>query len=131
MTNINIKIGDAYLLETPPNVPHLFITIAPTSNNKYLFVNLTTRKEWSDTTCILQPNTIGMPSYVRSDSVIAYQRAREMDARELNLEVCVGSRVPKCTFPPDILDKIQKGGLASNRIEPRFKRALKRFLNIP
>jgi hypothetical protein len=55
----------------------------------------------------------------------------QSDVLRQHLEVCVGSRIPKCTFPPDILDKIQKGGLASNRIEPRFKRALKRFLNIP
>ena len=79
----------------------------------------------------MQPSTTGMPSYVRYESVIAYQHAREMDDRELDLEICVGSRIPKCTFPPDILDKIQQGFLASNRVEPRYKRALKRFLNIP
>lgn len=130
MTSINIEIGDAFLLVTPPNVPHLFIAIAPTSNNKYLFVNLTTRKDWSDTTCILQPNTTGMPSYVKKESVIAYQEAREMDAHELYLKICEGSRIPKCTFPPDILDTVQKGFLASNRVAPIHKRALKRFLGI-
>ena len=131
MTSINIEIGDAFLLEIPPKVPHLFIAIAPTSNNKYLFVNLTTRKDWSDTTCILQPNTTGMPSFVKRESVIAYQEAREMDAHELHLKISEVSRIPKCTFLPDILDTVQQGFLASNRVAPIHKRALKRFLNIP
>lgn len=130
MASININLGDAFLLETPPNGQHLYIAIAPTTNNKYLFVNLTTRKSGSETTCILQPNTTGMPSYVKAESVIAYQYAREMDARQLDLEICIGSRIPKCTFPLDILDKIQRGGLASKRIAPMYKRAIKRFLGI-
>ncbi|NUN66925.1 hypothetical protein HCU40_19735 (plasmid) [Pseudanabaena biceps] len=130
MASININLGDAFLLETPPNGQHLYIAIAPTTNSKYLFVNLTTCKTGSETTCILQPNTTGMPSYVKAESAIAYQYAREMDARQLDLEICVGSRIPKCTFPIDILKKIQQGGVASKRIAPMYKRALKRFLGI-
>lgn len=130
MTIININLGDAFLLETPPNGQHLYIAIAPTNNNKHLFVNLTTRKYASETTCILLPNTKGMPSYVKAESVIAYQYAREMDTCELALKICVGSRIPKCNFPSDILDKVQQGFLASRRVEPRHKRALREFLNI-
>jgi len=131
MTSININVGDAFLLETPPNGQHLYIAIASTTNNKYLFVNLTTRRSRSETACILQPNTAGMPSYVKAESVIAYEFAREIDANQLAIEICEGSRIPKCTFPPHILDKIQQGGEASKRIEPRHKRALKQFLGIP
>jgi hypothetical protein len=107
MTRININLGDAFLLETPPNGQHLYIAIAPTLENKYLFVNLTTRKSCSETACILQPNTTGMPSFIKTESVIAYQYAREIDTCQLNLEICVGSRIPKCTFPSDILSQIQ------------------------
>jgi hypothetical protein len=131
MTSININLGDAFLLETPPNGQHLYIAIAPTTDNKYLFVNLTTRKSRSETACILQPNTTGMPSYIKVESAIAYQYAREMDARQLDLEICVGSRIPKCTFPLDILSQIQQGGVFSNRIELRHKRVLRQFLGIP
>ena len=129
MTSININVGDAFLLETS-NVPHLYVAIASTTNNKYLFVNLTTLRARSETTCILQPNTAGMPSYVKAESVIAYEFAREVDANQLAIDICEGSRIPKCTFPPDILDKIQQGGVISNRIEPRYKGALKQFLGI-
>ena len=89
---------------------------------------MTTRRARSETTCILQPNTAGMPSYVKSESVIAYEFARELDANQLAIDICEGSRIPKCTFPPDILDQIQQGGVASNRIAPIYKRALKYYL---
>ncbi len=120
MASININLGDAFLVETPPNGQHLYMAIAPPTNPKYLFVNLTTCKTGSETTCILQPKTTGMPSYVKAESAIAYQYAREMDARQLDLEICVGSRIPKCTFPLDILGKIQQGGIASKRIAPIY-----------
>ena len=38
MTNISINLGDALLIDTPPNGQHLYIAIAKTWNNKYLFV---------------------------------------------------------------------------------------------
>ncbi|NMF61137.1 hypothetical protein [Pseudanabaena yagii] len=42
----------------------------------------------------MQPNTTGMPSYVKAELAIAYQYTREMDARQLDLEICIGSRIP-------------------------------------
>ncbi|NJL88833.1 MAG: hypothetical protein HC916_02775 [Coleofasciculaceae cyanobacterium SM2_1_6] len=130
MTSINIQLGDAFLLETPPNYQHLYIAIAKTSDTNYLFVNLTKRRDNSEATCILQPNTAGMPSYVKAESVIAYQFARELDASQLALDICEGSRIPKCCFPADILLKIQQGGIASKRLPKIYKKALKRFLGV-
>ena len=130
MMSININIGDAFLLETPPNYQHLYIAIAPTSNNKYLFVNLTKRRSIYETVCVLQPNTVGMPSYVKAESVIAYRFARELDASQLALNICEGSRIPKCCFPADILLKIQQRGIASRQLPKIYKKALKRFLGV-
>ena len=48
MTGINVNLGDAFLLETPPNDQHLYIAIAKTSAEKYLFVNVTTRRAKSE-----------------------------------------------------------------------------------
>lgn len=132
MASINIKIGDAFLLETPPNVPHLYIAIASTENDKYLFVNLTTRRPNSEIACILLPDTEGMPSYVKAESIIDYRfkYVCELDTNELARRICVGSRIPKCTFPPDILEKIQVGGLISKRLQNMHKDALKKFLDL-
>ena len=41
MASISINLGDAFLLDTPPYGEHLYIAIAKTSENKYLFVNVT------------------------------------------------------------------------------------------
>ncbi|MCY7331582.1 MAG: hypothetical protein LH649_02755 [Pseudanabaena sp. CAN_BIN31] len=130
MTITTINLGDAFLLGTDPNGNHLFVAIAPTSNSRYVFVSLTTRRKNSETACVLLPTTAGAPSFIKVESVIAYVFAREMDTDELNRAVCAGSRTPYCQFPPIVLNKIQYGGVASTEIEPRFKRALKSFLGI-
>jgi len=130
MASIKINLGDAFLLETPPNGQHLYVAIAPTTNGKYLFANLTTRRPNSETACILLPNATGMPSYVRAESVIAYGSnfIRELDANQLDSQICVGSNRPKCTFPPDILTQIQLGGLKSKRLPKMYREYIRSAL---
>jgi hypothetical protein len=72
MASITINLGDAFLLDTPPNNQHLYIAIAQTSESNYLFVNVTTRRPNSEATCVLIPG-VGVPSFVVRESVIAYQ----------------------------------------------------------
>lgn len=72
MASLSINLGDAFLLDTPPNGKHLYIAIAPISNSEYLFVNVTTRRPNSETTCILLPGS-DVPSFIVRESVIAYQ----------------------------------------------------------
>lgn len=130
MSDININLGDAFLLETPPNGQHLFIAIAPTSNNKYLFVNLTKRRNNSESACILIPATEGMPSFITHESVIAYKHVREMGSCDLTRVICKDSRIPKCQFPANILSQIQQGGIKSKQLPKKEKKALKQFLGI-
>jgi hypothetical protein len=127
----NINLGDAFLMETPPNDQHLYIAIARTSENKYLFVNVTARRERSDLSCILQPNTADMPSFIKKESVINYRDVREMDGNQLARVICPGSNIPKCRFPPHILSQIQQGGVVSKRLPAIYKTALKAFLQLP
>ncbi|MBE9037556.1 hypothetical protein [aff. Roholtiella sp. LEGE 12411] len=48
MASITINLGDAFLLDTPPNSEHLYIAIAQTSGKDYLFVNITNPKKPSE-----------------------------------------------------------------------------------
>jgi hypothetical protein len=57
MASITINLGDAFLIDTPPNGEHLYIAIAQTSENNYLFVNVTTRRNNSEASCILMPGS--------------------------------------------------------------------------
>lgn len=129
MTNISINLGDAFLIDTPPNGQHLYVAIAETNNNKYLFVNVTTKRPNSDTSCILQPNS-AMPNFIVRESVIAYQFAREIDSNTLAVLITPGSPIPKGSFNQNTLLQIQLGGINSKRLKKKYKKALKDFLGI-
>ncbi|MEO0375403.1 MAG: hypothetical protein AAF329_12420 [Cyanobacteria bacterium P01_A01_bin.17] len=127
---MSINLGDAFLLDTPPNAQHLYIAIAKTAESKYLFVNVTSRRPKSETACVLLPGP-EVPNFVVRESVVAYQFAREMDAAELAKLITVGSPIPKGTCSKAVLKRIQQGGLISKRLKNRYKTALKAFLEIP
>ncbi|MEH1918374.1 hypothetical protein [Nostoc sp.] len=129
MASITINLGDAFLLDTPPNSEHLYIAIAQTSGSNYLFVNVTTRRLNSETSCVLLPGS-GIPSFIVHESVIAYQFAREMDATQLAGLITIGSPIPKGTCSMAVITQIQQGGLVSKRLKKRYKTALKAFLGI-
>jgi hypothetical protein len=129
MDSITINLGDAFLIDTPPNGQHLYIAIAKTNASKYLFVNVTTRNERSETTCILLPSP-DVPSFIVNESVIAYFFAIEIDPTELSQRITSGSPIPKGFCSPAILSQIQQGGLISRRLKNKYKTALKNFLGI-
>ncbi|MEM9540599.1 MAG: hypothetical protein AAGA60_13990 [Cyanobacteria bacterium P01_E01_bin.42] len=128
MASIAISVGDAFLIDTPPNAQHLYIAIAQISETHYLFVNVTSRPIRSDTSCILQPGE-GI-QFIKRESFIAYKFAREMDATQLATEIMPNSPIPKEIVPPDILSRIQQGGLKSKLLKNRYKKALKAFLDL-
>lgn len=129
MASIIINLGDAFLLDTPPNSEHLYIAIAQTSESSYLFVNVTSRRPNSEDACILLPGS-GVPSFIIRESVIAYQFAREINATELAGLITAGSPIPKGSCSVAVLAHIQQGGLVSKRLKNRYKVALKGFLGI-
>lgn len=130
MSSITINLGDAFLIDTPPNGEHLYIAIAQTSRSRYLFVNVTTRRDKSETACVLLPGS-GVPSFITRESIVAYRFAREMDATELSGLITIGSPIPKGSCSMAILTQIQQGGLVSKQLKNRHKAALKAFLGIP
>jgi hypothetical protein len=128
-SSITIHLGDAFLLDIPTTGnEHLYIAIAQTENDKFLFVNVTTRRSKSETACILNPG-VGVPKFIKNESVIAYQYAREMNATQLESLMTTGSPIPKDSCSADILGKIQQGGLVSKRLPKKFKKALRQFLD--
>ncbi|NJM47479.1 MAG: hypothetical protein HC860_16025 [Alkalinema sp. RU_4_3] len=129
MLSIVINVGDAFLIDTPPNSQHLYIAIAQTSENQFLFVNVTTRRENSETACILLPGP-DMLAFVTHESVVAYKYAREISIEELAVLVTPGSPIPKDTCSPSVLIQIQQGGLISKRLKNRYKIALRAFLGL-
>ncbi|WP_071192123.1 hypothetical protein [Trichormus sp. NMC-1] len=129
MGSIIINLGDVFLIDTPPKDKHFYVVIAKTSGDKYLFVNLTDKKNITDHSCVLVPNP-SLPNFIVKESVIAYNFAREWNATELSQWITSGSPIPKSSFSPDVLLQIQQGGLISRRLAKKYKTILQKLLGI-
>jgi hypothetical protein len=129
MADISINLGDAFLLDTPPNGMHLHIAIAQIAENMYLFVNTTTPRENSDMSCVLNPG-LGVPDFIVHKSVIVYKRAREISTTALTNLITKGSCLPKGCFSDSVLLQIQQGGLTSKRLPNKYKTVLKALFDI-
>ena len=129
MASISINIGDAFLLTTPPNDRHLYIAIAQIANDSYLFVNATTRRENSETTCILTPS-VDLPDFIRNESVIVYKYAREISVVDIDKLIVQGECTRKGCCATTIVAQIQQGGLVSKRLANKYKTALKACLEV-
>ena len=124
-----IKLGDAFLLETPPNGMHLYIAIVPTDNYRYLFINMSKRKPNSDISCILKPG-LAVPNFITQESVVVYKYAREFSAEEISSLIESGVCQPKGSCSPNILYKIQMVGTLSKQIKNKYKKIIKEHLNL-
>ncbi len=124
MADISVNLGDAFLLDTPPNGMHLYIAIAQVSENVYLFVNATTPRENSEMVCVLKPG-LGMSDFITHESVIVYKYAREINTTALNDLISKGSCFQKGRFSESVLLQIQQGGLTSKRLPNKYKSILK------
>lgn len=129
MSSGSLELGDAFLFDTPPNGMHLFIAIAPIATDKFLFVNTTSPKENSDTSCIIKPG-LDVPKFIIHESVIAYKYAREININKLFELIDIGSCKPKGFCSPSILLDIQQGAIKSKQIPKKYKNAVKIHLGI-
>lgn len=105
MAGITIQMGDAFLISTPPSGAHLYIAIAPTADNRYLFINVTTRRRKSESVCILMPGP-DVPPFIKKESVVAYKYALELSPQALALVVMPNSPIPKGVVSASVLKQI-------------------------
>jgi hypothetical protein len=123
-----LNAGDTFLLSTPPNDKHLFVAIAPTQSGKYLCVNVTSKRNNSDTSCVLQQ---GDHPFIRHDSVINYKKAREVDPSVIQNQINRGNCIQHQPVSPSLLNRIQQGGINSTRLKNKYKNYLNSFLSSP
>ena len=129
MASVSIRLGDAFLIKTPPKGNHLYVAIAKTSKTRYLFVSINSRQPKSETVCILEPGP-GVPNFIVHESVVNYRFARELNAKDLAKLMPTGSRAAKGSCSHKVLRQIQEGGIASKRLKNRYKHALKDFMDL-
>ena len=128
MASVSIRLGDAFLIQTPPKGKHLYVAIAKTTKTRYLFVSINSRQPTSETACILQPGP-DVPDFIIHESVINYRFARELNTKDLAKLMPTGNRTAKGHCSHQILKRIQEGGLVSKRLKNRYKHALKDFMD--
>jgi len=123
-----LNIGDTFLLSTPPNDMHLFFVISPTQNGNCLCVNVTTQRNNSDTSCVLQN---GDHPFITHDSAVDYKRAREVNPAAIQNLINNGNCYQRDPASDAVLNKIQQGGINSTRLKKKYKNALRTYLNNP
>ena len=96
---------------------HLYIVISPVVKRKVLLVNITSKKESSDLSCILNK---GDHEFIRHESVVNYADATDADIRKVLWAIACNLFKPQKPVSPDLLIEIQKGALISEAFKPKY-----------
>lgn len=115
-----ITAGDTYLISTPPDyqTEHLFIIIITIDDDEALIVNITTKKENSDMSCII---TTGDHDFITHDSVINYKDAIKTKIKLLKTNIENNNITPHSPVSEDLLQRILKGASNSEFLPKEFK----------
>ncbi len=120
-----IRAGAAFWIKYQSSRHHLYfaVTSARTADDPVLLVNATTRRDTSDTTCVILPNE---HPRIKNESVIEYGRAIVCRARDLvelpSVWPDLYCRVEDAS--PSLLRRIQDGGLLSPRLADKHRQLL-------
>jgi len=116
-------LGDAYMLRKPgQQTEHLWVLVtrAHPDNGQAIMVNITTLRERSDTTTVLQP---GEHPFIDRPSVVFYADARPVDPGALDRAVAGGCGRTHGAFAPPVLARIQAGMELSPMTPKKMKEA--------
>lgn len=107
-----IVTGYAFLAPTPPyDTRHLYIVIAIIGEDKALFVNVTTKRENRDDTCILREND---HDFIKHDSVINYGDAKIAQISKIEEAISGGIFTTQAPVSDKLLKRILRGALNSS-----------------
>lgn len=119
-----IKPGVTFLSPNPDYpTEHLYIIISPIIEERVLFVNVTTKKESSDTTCILKK---GDHPFIRHDSVINYGDAKDTEVKLIKKAIETKLFALQDPISDALLKRIQQGALTSPAFTPKYLKYIPR-----
>ncbi len=118
-----IAPGFTFLSPTPEyNTNHLFIVISVnTDKTKAFFVNVTTKKESSDTSCVLK---VGDHEFITRDSVINYADATVSEIDKLEQAIKMNVIKPHKPTTGDLLNRVLKGAFNSEALPKGYLKYL-------
>jgi hypothetical protein len=119
-------VGKCFYYDTFPNDEHLFVVVSPSLNREgwFLCVNITTKRDGSDTTCEVYQNE--HPNLPKPVSVVVYGQARELPIALIQ-RLTETQQVPKMSDA--LLLRIQQAPLTDySRLKKAFKNAIVAYL---
>jgi hypothetical protein len=122
--NFDCACGSSFFLSG-----HLWIVItaASTWSEDVIIVNLTTKRQNSDTTVILK---LGDHSFIKHDTVVSYADARKVAKSSIIDRVRKRYFEPSDDFTDDIIQKIQRGLLISPHTPKYVKKFYKQLVSM-
>lgn len=112
--------GFTFLSETPSSSSeHLYVILFPPIDGRVLFVNVTTQKHNSDSTCVLK---VGEHPFLTHDSVINYADAADATLNQVNKAISMNVFKPHAPFSASLLKRVQGGAAASKAFPPKYRK---------
>jgi hypothetical protein len=126
-----IELGDAFIVQTPPNAWHLYAIIASISDNSYLLVSITTSNTQvdPDKDCVINPG-IDAPEFIVCQSTVAYSYARVVRENDIRKFVRSGEWQYNGRFSEEYVWQMQLKGACSKQIKHKYKTVLQKILDI-
>jgi hypothetical protein len=122
-------VGNCFYYQTPPAEDHLFVVLAPSREHADAFVcvNITARREGSDTTCELLRGEY--QELTEPVSIPLYGFARELPLALIS-RLMREQQLPK--IGDELLLRIQRAAaLETSRMKKQYRRAVREYLNPP
>lgn len=121
-------VGTCFYHDTFPKGQHLFVVLAPSidEENSFVCVNIETKREQSDPTCLVSQGE--HPNLTNPVSAVVYGLARDLPLRLIE-RLQNEQRLPQ--MRPDVLLRIQKAALTDDsRLKIKYKKAIQKHLGI-
>jgi hypothetical protein len=121
-------VGSCFFFDTPPNGQHLFVVLAPSPDepDSFVCVNIETRRDKSDLTCLV--NRGEHPNLPNEVSAVVYQFARDLPRRLIE-RLKREQQLPDAS--PQLLNRIQTAPLTDeSRLRNKYKKAIKTHLGL-
>jgi hypothetical protein len=121
-------VGTCFYYDTPPKGSHLWVVLAPSIDepNSFVCVNVETRREKSDTTCLLLRGE--HQEFTNPESVVVYAFARDLPIRLID-RLQKQQNFPK--MGDDVLRRIQTASLTDDSaLKNKFKKSIQRHLGM-
>ena len=123
-----MSLGDTFLNLNPDSPVHLWIIASnPTADGHIVILNLTTRVQGCDETCIVHA---GEHVFVKHDSVVAYQRGQLIPTSVLGLMKRMGCYRSMEPLSRELLKRVQQGALDSAFAPPKVQNLIRQSLVI-